>query len=56
MKSQDDGIVKGAKELQAKLDEILNCKEHAWFSGRLPADEAAKRKQAQKEFKKRYGK
>jgi hypothetical protein len=43
-----------ARELDAMIEELLARPEHAWFVGRLPAEETAKRKRAQEEFATRY--
>lgn len=56
IQSPEAAIAKGGKNLQKKIDEVLDRKEHGWFSGNLPKEEAEKRKKAQAEFKKRYGK
>jgi len=50
----DPAHAAGAKELDVALDELLARPEHSWFTGQLPPEEAAKRKQAQEEFKARY--
>lgn len=56
MKSEDAAIAKGGKALHNTIEDILHRKEHAWYIGQLPKEEAAKRKKDQIEFKKRYGK
>ena len=43
-----------ARELQAKLDEVLNSDHHKWFIGKMSSGELAARKAASDEFKKRY--
>ena len=40
----------------AVVDEVLNMDEHKWILGQMDADEKARRKAAQEEFKARYGK
>ena len=52
--SSDAAKVEGAKLLAAKIDEVLERPEHAWYLGKIPAAEAEKRKKAQEEFKARY--
>ena len=54
--SADPGKAKGAELLQAALDELLARPEHAWYTGKVPAEEQAARKKAQEEFKQRYAK
>jgi len=54
LESDDPARVAGAKKLQAYLDALLARPEHAWYTGQIPADEAARRRQAQEEFKARY--
>ena len=44
------------EKLTAAIDELLARPEHSWYTGNLPAAEMEKRKQAQDEFKARYGK
>jgi hypothetical protein len=53
-KAEKKGNHEGAKKVAALLDEVLNSPNHRWFLGKMPADEAAKRKQQQADFKKRY--
>lgn len=43
-----------ATALQAKLKEVLESKDHAWYVGKLDPEEAARRKKATEEFKARY--
>lgn len=52
--SGDAKKVAGAEKLEAAIDELLARPEHAWYTGNLPAEEKAKRNQAQDDFKKRY--
>ncbi|MBI5362858.1 MAG: hydroxylamine oxidoreductase [Planctomycetes bacterium] len=54
--SKDPAKVEAAKKLQAKLDEVLNSDDHKWYLGKMDPEEAARRKKAQDEFKKRYEK
>jgi hypothetical protein len=56
MKSDDAEQQEAAKKLQAKLDEVLASDDHRWFLGQMTPEEAAARKQAAEEFKKRYEK
>ena len=43
-----------ARQLEAKLEEVLNSDHHKWFLGKMSAGEIAARKAASEEFKKRY--
>jgi cytochrome c553 len=52
--SGDASKTEASKALNAKLDELLNRPEHAWYIGKMPAAEADKRKKAQEDFKSRY--
>ncbi len=54
--SADSGKQAGAKKVQQWIDELLKRPEHSWYTGNLSPEEKAKRKKAQEEFKKRYGK
>ncbi len=56
LNSKNQTKAKGAKILLAQLDKLLNTPEHKWYIGKLSPEEKAKRKKAQMEFKKRYGK
>ncbi len=47
---------KAAAALQAKLDEVLNSKNHKWYLNKMDPKEKARRKKAAAEFKKRYSK
>jgi hypothetical protein len=47
--------VEAGEKLAAAVDELLARPEHAWYTGNLSPEEAEKRRQAQEEFKKRYG-
>ncbi len=52
--SGDPTRVAGGKKLQAKINEVLNSKDHQWILDKMSPEEAAKRKKAREEFKKRY--
>ena len=52
--SGDAAKVEGGKKLQAKLQEVLNSKNHRWAIDKMDPDEAAERKRAREEFKQRY--
>lgn len=52
----EHGKAEAANALKAKLDEVLNRPEHAWFIGKLDPAEKARREAAAKEFKERYDK
>ncbi len=54
LKSSDPKKVTGAKILLSEIDTLLSRPEHAWYTGKLPPEEKAKRKKAQEEFKMRY--
>jgi len=56
MRSDDPVKVDQAKQLQAKIDEVLNSDDHKWYIDKMDPAEAEKRKAAQEEFKKRYTK
>ncbi|TAA45765.1 multiheme c-type cytochrome [Corallincola spongiicola] len=53
-KAEHAGKKEQAAEARKLLDEILSRPEHAWFSGKEPADIKQKRQEAQKAFKQRY--
>ncbi len=52
--SGDPEKVAAADALEAKLQEILETDDHKWFLGKMSPEEAAARKKAAEEFKKRY--
>jgi hypothetical protein len=54
LRVQDKAKIAGAKALDAALRALLAKPEHSWYTGNLPADENARRKREQEEFKKRY--
>ena len=54
--AEEAGKVKEAEKVFKKIDEILDRKEHRWFTGKMSEKEKATRKKAAEEFKKRYGK
>jgi hypothetical protein len=54
LESKDPEKVKQAQALQAKIDEVLNSKDHKWFLNKMDPEEAARRKKAQEEFDERY--
>ena len=51
---QGISTAEAARQLQAKLDEVLNSDHHKWFIGKMSAGEVAARKAASEQFKKRY--
>lgn len=53
-KAEKKGNQDGANKVQALLDEILESPNHRWYIGKMPKEEAAKRKASMDEFKKRY--
>ena len=54
--SGDAKKVAAARNLQAKLDEVLNSNNHKWYLNKMDPKEKAKRKQAAADFKQRYSK
>lgn len=54
--SADAEKVTQAKALKAKIDAVLATDDHKWFINKMDPEEAARRKQAQEEFKGRYKK
>ncbi len=52
--SGDAAKVEGSKKLLAKIEEIQNTDDHKWSIDKMDSAEAAKRKAARDEFKKRY--
>ncbi|MHC4909112.1 MAG: multiheme c-type cytochrome [Planctomycetota bacterium] len=56
LQSDDPAKVTAAEALEAKLDEVLNSEDHRWYLNKMSPEEAAARKQAAEEFKKRYEK
>ena len=52
--SEDAAKKTAATALQAKLKEVLESSDHAWYIGKLDPEEAARRKKATEEFKARY--
>ena len=53
-KARKGGNVKGANAVQAKLDQVLNSPEHAWFIGKTPPAVAKLRAVQMKKFNQRY--
>ena len=53
-RSADPAKVAAADRLRTAIDELLARPEHAWYTGKLSAEEMARRKAAQEDFKKRY--
>lgn len=54
--SEDPAKVAAAKALKAKIDEVLNHKNHRWFLNKMDTSEAEERAKRQEEFKARYEK
>jgi hypothetical protein len=52
--SGDEAKRAAALALEAKLNEVLSSDDHKWYLGKMDPAEAARRKQAAEEFKKRY--
>ena len=52
--SDDSGKKAAAEALKAKLDEVLNSRDHKWFLNKMDPEEAARRKSEQEEFQRRY--
>ena len=55
LKAESAAQVEAAKKLEAKLHEVLHSDNHKWYIGEMDPEEAARRKRAAQEFKKRYG-
>lgn len=53
-KEKGGDFASGAKEVEAKMNEILASDMHRWSTGNMPEVEKAARKKASEEFKKRY--
>lgn len=53
-KAELAGNKAAAEKVNAKIDEILNSRDHRWFIGKMPPEEKARRGKATEEFKKRY--
>ena len=54
LKADDPAKVAQAKKLQKKIKEVLNSDDHKWYLNKMDPEEAARRKAAREEFKKRY--
>jgi len=54
--SKDPNKRKAAKNLQAKLDEVLNSDNHKWYLDKMDPKEKEQRKKAAADFKARYAK
>jgi len=54
MHSGDPAKVEAAKNLDAKITEVLSEDNHKWILGKMDEDEAAARKKAAEDFKNRY--
>ena len=52
--SGDSTKAAAANALRTRLDQILESDHHKWYLGKMDPEEAARRRQAQEEFKKRY--
>jgi hypothetical protein len=52
--SSDPANKKAADALEAKIDEVLGHDDHKWYLGKMSPEEAAARKKAAEDFKKRY--
>ncbi len=52
--SEDKDKADAAKALESKLHEVLNTNDHKWYLNKLDPQEAARRKKAAQDFKKRY--
>lgn len=53
-KEKGGDFASGAKEVEAKMNEVLASEMHRWSTGNMPPAEKDARKKAQDEFKKRY--
>jgi hypothetical protein len=56
LSSKDPARVALGKELQAKIDQVLNSADHRWYLGKMDPAEKERRAKAADEFKKRYTK
>ncbi|UCE60234.1 MAG: hypothetical protein JSU63_00505 [Phycisphaerales bacterium] len=56
LKAEAADKVAAAKKLEAKLHEVLHSDDHKWYIDKMDPEEAARRKSAAEEFKKRYDK
>jgi hypothetical protein len=54
MASGDPTKIQAAEALHRKLEEVLASKDHRWYIGEMPPEEAAAREKAAEEFRKRY--
>jgi hypothetical protein len=54
--SGDEKKGAAAQTLSAKLEEVMNSPNHAWYSDRMDPAEKEERRQRQEEFQKRYSK
>jgi hydroxylamine dehydrogenase len=52
--SDDAAKIEGGKKLAAKIDAVLNSKDHQWFIDKMDPEERARRDKAREEFLKRY--
>jgi hypothetical protein len=52
--SGDPEKMAAARKLHDKIDEVLNHDDHKWYIGKMSPEDAAARKRAAEEFKKRY--
>ena len=52
--SGDPTKIQAAEALHRKLEEVLASKDHRWYIGEMPPEEAAAREKAAEEFRKRY--
>jgi len=54
MASSDAAKVTAAKALEAKIEEVLNTKDHRWFEGKMDPKEKARRAKDAEDFRNRY--
>ena len=54
--SDDEARRRAGEGLDAKIDALLERREHAWYVGKLPKAEQEKRRKAQEAFRRRYSK
>ena len=54
--SGDPAKVEGAKKLEAKIEEVMNSRDHQWAIDKMDPQEKARRDKARDEFLKRYKK
>jgi formate-dependent nitrite reductase cytochrome c552 subunit len=54
IRSSDAAKAEQAGKLRAKIDEVLESPDHRWYINKMDPEEAAERKEAQRQFQERY--